>query len=91
MNYLSSNYRSRMHKCYVINGNKTLSITWTMIKAFLEDITVIHNLNYFRSIKYILKAVHFHYYNMQILNNWKRNMEELPMINQIIFGTSYHY
>ncbi|CAD8153805.1 unnamed protein product [Paramecium octaurelia] len=40
MNYLSSNYRSRMHKCYVINCNKTLSITWAMIKTFLEDITV---------------------------------------------------
>ncbi|CAD8159827.1 unnamed protein product [Paramecium octaurelia] len=40
MNYLSSNYRSRMHKCYVINCLKALSITWTMIKNFLEDITV---------------------------------------------------
>ncbi|CAD8156730.1 unnamed protein product [Paramecium pentaurelia] len=40
MNYLSSNYRSRMHKCYVINCNKALSITWAMIKTFLEDITV---------------------------------------------------
>ncbi|CAD8065542.1 unnamed protein product [Paramecium sonneborni] len=40
MNYLSSNYRSRMHKCYIINCTKTLSITWAMIKTFLEDITV---------------------------------------------------
>lgn len=40
MNYLSSNYRSRMHKCYVINCHKALSITWAMIKTFLEDITV---------------------------------------------------
>ena len=40
MNYLSSNYRSRMHKCYVINCTKTLTLTWAMIKTFLEDITV---------------------------------------------------
>ncbi|CAD8071621.1 unnamed protein product [Paramecium sonneborni] len=40
MNYLSSNYRSRMHKCYAINCTKSLSITWAMIKTFLEDITV---------------------------------------------------
>lgn len=40
MGYLSSNYRSRMHRCYVISCTRTLTITWTMIKGLLEDVTV---------------------------------------------------
>lgn len=30
-----------MHKCHVVNCHKALSITWAMMKSFLEDITVI--------------------------------------------------
>ena len=40
MGYLSSNYRSRLFKCYVVNCPSTIMISWSIVKAFLEDVTV---------------------------------------------------
>lgn len=40
MGYLSNNYRSRMYKCYVVRCPKTITMSWGMIKGFLEEVTV---------------------------------------------------
>ncbi|KAM3138173.1 hypothetical protein pb186bvf_009636 [Paramecium bursaria] len=40
MTYLSNNYRQRMYRCYVVNCNKTLTLSWSMIKGFLDETTV---------------------------------------------------
>ncbi|CAD8082383.1 unnamed protein product [Paramecium sonneborni] len=40
LDYLQNNYRSRMHKCYVINCPSTITFSWNIVKGFLEEITV---------------------------------------------------
>lgn len=40
MGYLGNNYRSRMYKCYVRNCPSSIAISWSIIKSFLEDVTV---------------------------------------------------
>ncbi|CAD8175987.1 unnamed protein product [Paramecium pentaurelia] len=40
LDYLQNNYRSRMHKCYVVNCPGTITFSWNIVKGFLEEITV---------------------------------------------------
>lgn len=39
MGYLSSNYRSRMFKCYVLNSTSSLQASWGLLKGLLDEVT----------------------------------------------------
>ena len=39
LKYLSSNYRSRMYKCYVLNAPGSVSIPWSMLSGFIDEST----------------------------------------------------
>jgi len=40
MVYLSSNYRSRMFVTYIANTPSSIYIPWSIVKSFLEEITI---------------------------------------------------
>jgi len=39
MGYLQNNFRSRLHKMYIMNSPTTIYFTWKAVKAFLEETT----------------------------------------------------
>ena len=40
MGYLSSNYRSRMYKMYIVNTPNSIFVPWSIAKGFLEEVTI---------------------------------------------------